>query len=69
MHKSGPKTTQAGAWQGANLCLTGREIPGARAAAVGKRLVRIDAEEPSDAMMAKINSVVDQTKYSADESI
>lgn len=35
----------------------------------GRRLVHIDADEPSDAMMAKIASVVDQSKLSADESI
>ena len=63
------KTMQAGSWQAAKPRLNGREIPCGRVASAGRVLVRLDADEPTDSMMARISREIDQNSLSADESI
>ena len=56
---------QAGSWAAP---LT-RPTPKVQVAVAGCILGAFDSDEPSDEMIAKIKSVVDQSQFTADESL
>ena len=56
---------QAGAWKSP----TPNAEPAVRIAQSMVMLATFDSDEPSDEMIAKIKSVVDQSQFTADESL
>lgn len=56
---------QAGSWTAPQF----RPVPNVKVAAPGCILAAFDSEAPSDEMIAKIKSVVDQSQFTADESL